>query len=349
MADFRLNEDNKKPFVPTIYQGEFENSTDVHRSSRNKSVQWADWELKDVMEFSENPGSETLIDEYSQTELEVDKQDPFSLIDTVVQAAVETSSLASRSSFSPSLVTCTTMDEDEERQAAISDLITHLEDTAALLREHLRPSGERDTGVEDMDSFEQTTFLLKYQIVLVLFTQLVSILVLSLFDHLTHIKVRDTEYHILTIACGSILQILNMLLVSFATAVLSRQMLKYKVEGSLMAQTYLATVITFGGLYFMIYRIEPSSWEFGSSNKIEDNIAIGQYIQLLYLSVSAATLCGAANIQPNAWYVTLILCFQSLINFVYFASILAQTIGNYHSYTVQVRRSSSLRSLKGKS
>ncbi|GFS28621.1 hypothetical protein TNIN_395391, partial [Trichonephila inaurata madagascariensis] len=47
-----------------------------------------------------------------------------------------------------------------------------------------------------------------------------------------------------------------MLLVAFATAVLSRQMINYKVEGKLMAQTYLATVITFAGLYFMIYRIE---------------------------------------------------------------------------------------------
>ncbi|GFY52322.1 uncharacterized protein TNIN_257181 [Trichonephila inaurata madagascariensis] len=133
-----------------------------------------------------------------------------------------------------------------------------------------------------------------------------------------------------------------MLLVAFATAVLSRQMINYKVEGKLMAQTYLATVITFAGLYFMIYRIEPESWDFGDENKMKGQLAIGQFIKLLYLSVSAATLCGAANIQPNSWYVILIVCFQSLINFVYFASILAQTIGNYHSYTVQVRRSSSI-------
>jgi len=126
-------------------------------------------------------------------------------------------------------------------------------------------------------------------------------------------------------------------------------MLKYKVEGKFMAQTYLATVITFAGLYFIIYRFQPDSWEFGSVDKMEDNIALTQYIRMLYLSVSAATLCGAANIQPRYWYVTLILCFQSLINFVYFASILAQTIGNYHSYTVQVvRRSSSMSRTRSK-
>ncbi|GFS50703.1 uncharacterized protein TNIN_321261 [Trichonephila inaurata madagascariensis] len=210
---------------------------------------------------------------------------------------VPTIELASQSSRSPSLITCTTFEEDDERQAALQDLISHLEDTAALLRDYLLPPKTESFSSSNISSFEQTTFLLKYQIVLVLFTQIISILILSLFDHLLE-KVEDTGYHILTIACGVVLQILNMLL--------------------------------------------PESWDFGDENKMKGQLAIGQFIKLLYLSVSAATLCGAANIQPNSWYVILIVCFQSLINFVYFASILAQTIGNYHSYTVQVRRSSSI-------
>ncbi|GBM14642.1 hypothetical protein AVEN_97162-1 [Araneus ventricosus] len=39
--------------------------------SRNKSVQWADWELKDVMEFNEDANTQAVIDESSQTELDV--------------------------------------------------------------------------------------------------------------------------------------------------------------------------------------------------------------------------------------------------------------------------------------
>ncbi|KAF8771992.1 hypothetical protein HNY73_019346 [Argiope bruennichi] len=310
--------------------------------SRNKSVQWADWELKDVMEFTEETSAQAVIDEYSQTELDINnKDDPLSLVNTLVQTSVEISSLASRGSRSPSLVTCTTMEEEDEKRAALVDLITHLEDTAALLREYLTPIKAESFSSSNIASFEQTTFLLKYQLVLVGFTQLISILLLSLFDHLLE-KVHDTGYSALTISCMVILQILNMVLVAFATAVLSKQMLMSKVEGTLMAQTYLATVITMAGLYFMIYRIDPESWDFGSTDKAKEYIAVGQFIKMLYLSVSAATLCGAANIQPNSWYVTLILCFQSLVNFVYFASILAQTIGNYHSYTVQVRRSRSM-------
>ncbi|CAL1286032.1 unnamed protein product [Larinioides sclopetarius] len=293
------------------------------------------------MEFNDDINTQAVIDESSQTELDINnKDDPLSLINSLVQTSVEISSLASRGSRSPSLVTCTTMEDEDEKRAALVDLITHLEDTAALLREYLTPIKTESFSSSNIASFEQTTFLLKYQLVLVVFTQLISILLLSLFDHLLE-KVEDKGYNILTIACMATLQILNMVLVAFATAVLSKQMLMYKVEGSLMAQTYLATVITMAGLYFMIFRINPDTWDFGSADKAKDYIAAGQFIKMLYLSVSAATLCGAANIQPNSWYVTLILCFQSLVNFVYFASILAQTIGNYHSYTVQVRRSRS--------
>lgn len=69
----------------------------------------------------------------------------------------------------------TTIDEDDdERQAALSDLITHLEDTAALLRDYLQPP---KPSYEDADftSYEQTIFLLKYQLVLVSFIQVIVI------------------------------------------------------------------------------------------------------------------------------------------------------------------------------
>ncbi|GFU10086.1 uncharacterized protein NPIL_161401, partial [Nephila pilipes] len=100
-----------------------------------------------------------------------DSHDPISLINTLVQTSVEISSLASQRSRSPSLITCTTMEEDDERQAALQDLISHLEDTAALLRDYLLPPKTESFSSSNISSFEQTTFLLKYQIVLVLFTQ----------------------------------------------------------------------------------------------------------------------------------------------------------------------------------
>ncbi|XP_015908041.1 uncharacterized protein [Parasteatoda tepidariorum] len=312
----------------------------TNRHSRNKSVQWADWELNNVVDFSGSKQTKSLIDEYSQTEIEspTSSDRVLPLIDSLVQTSLEIGSITSRSR-SPSLITCATVEEDEERQTALADLIIHLEDTSALLREYLAPTQVK-SDEDDYTKNEQTFFLLKYQILLVSFTQLVSILIFTLIDSVKNEL--DTGYFALTISCGSILQLLNIVLVAFASTVLSRQMVKYKVEGLLMAQTFVATVITFAGVYFLIYRFDPNNWEFGSADRIEERKAFGQFVKMLYLSVSSSTLCGAANVQPNKWHVTLIVCFQDLINFVYFASILAQTIGNYHSYTVQVKRSASM-------
>ncbi|XP_042905942.2 uncharacterized protein [Parasteatoda tepidariorum] len=344
-AEFHPSSLPEFPFRPQSSPKPSSLSDKRPRLIRNKSVQWADWELQDVIAYPPKKKTEALIDESIQTEIEPLPKGVTPLVDDMIQTSFEIGSIASRSRTS-SMNTCTTLDEEEVKQSALIDLITHLEDTAALLREYLimpQPKPEEQSFIKN----EQTFFLLKYQIALVCFTQLVSILILTLFDSLEE-DVRDTSYFALTIACGSVLQLLNMVLVSFATAVLSKQMMRYKVEGTLMAQTYLATVVTFAGLYFIIYRIDPNNWEFGTANKIEDNVAFGQYIKMLYLSVSAATLCGAANIQPNKWHVTLLVSFQNVVNFVYSASILAQTVGNYHSYTVQVRRSSSMSRLAAK-
>ncbi|KAH6933620.1 hypothetical protein HPB50_016808 [Hyalomma asiaticum] len=77
-----------------------------------------------------------------------------------------------------------------------------------------------------------------------------------------------------------------------------------------MAQTYLSTVLLFSGFYLVIYRLNPSGWELSRTDPMISGGAFTQYVRMLYLSVSSATLCGVANIQPVAWYATLSVCFQ---------------------------------------
>ncbi|EEC00627.1 hypothetical protein IscW_ISCW001505 [Ixodes scapularis] len=123
-------------------------------------------------------------------------------------------------------------------------------------------------------------------------------------------------------------------------------MLKFRAaSGFLMAQTYLSTVLLFSGFYLIIYRLDPSSWELSVSDPITKGGAFTQHVRMFYLSVSSATLCGAANIQPVSWYATIFLCVQSLVNFVYFASILAQTIGHCGSSETLLERRERLQSI----
>ncbi|KAM7312410.1 uncharacterized protein ISCGN_009315 [Ixodes scapularis] len=142
------------------------------------------------------------------------------------------------------------------------------------------------------------------------------------------------------------LQLVNILHVGLASWTLTHQMLKFRAaSGFLMAQTYLSTVLLFSGFYLIIYRLDPSSWELSVSDPITKGGAFTQHVRMFYLSVSSATLCGAANIQPVSWYATIFLCVQSLVNFVYFASILAQTIGHCGSSETLLERRERLQSI----
>ncbi|KAG1660924.1 Protein henna [Nymphon striatum] len=146
------------------------------------------------------------------------------------------------------------------------------------------------------------------------------------------------EAKLIDTAVMAITQFLSLLLVISSTVYLSKSMMKNQLSGIQLAQNYLSTILVFSGIYLMIFRNKPSSIDIqGKEDDFSVSLAIIQYIKMLYLSVSSATLCGAADVQPVSWFVTLLVCVQNIINFVYFASILAQTIGknNTHIYKVQ--------------
>ncbi|XP_023215723.1 uncharacterized protein LOC111618418 [Centruroides sculpturatus] len=230
----------------------------------------------------------------------------------------------------------------EERIKEINDLIFRLEDMATVLKIQLHSARETSQTNREVKPRKPIPFVIRYQLLFVLLFQGIILSLSALYDHLW--KHGPMFYETMVNVISVILFIINALIVCIGTALLSKHLLKHDVESVFMAQTYFSTVIVFSSLYFIVFRFEPTSWEFSETDHIKSNGAFAQYIRMLYLSVSSATLCGAANIQPKSWYVTLMVCFQSLVNFVYFASILAQTIGNYNSYTVQIQRAQSLTS-----
>ncbi|KAG0428925.1 hypothetical protein HPB47_024130, partial [Ixodes persulcatus] len=145
---------------------------------------------------------------------------------------------------------------------------------------------------------------------------------------------------------------------------LTHQMLKFRAaSGFLMAQTYLSTVLLFSGFYLIIYRLDPSSWELSVSDPIIKGGAFTQHVRMFYLSVSSATLCAfhnerdattdasAASRRPWRYEASgggmapPELEPESLVNFVYFASILAQTIGHCGSSETLLERRERLQSI----
>lgn len=228
----------------------------------------------------------------------------------------------------------TTLRRDVE---SLDELALKLEDLAATLREALlRASAQSPSLVEQ--TAQGAHYFVRFQLPIVAFVQILWVGMLATFDCLVTDNTSQV-YRYLVHAIMVVLQAVNVLHVGLASWTLTHQLIKFRaVSGFLMAQTYLSTVLLFSGFYLVIYRLNPSGWELSRTDPMNSGGAFTQYVRMLYLSVSSATLCGAANIQPVAWYATLSVCVQSLVNFVYFASILAQTIGCSSSAETVFRR-----------
>ncbi|XP_045161548.2 uncharacterized protein LOC123526457 [Mercenaria mercenaria] len=158
--------------------------------------------------------------------------------------------------------------------------------------------------------------------------QLVCIIMLALVDCLP----KNDDDKQLALKYGSIamlfLQTLNLIVVILISVQLLSQIQKREVTRILLAQSYIATVLLFSGIYTASYRMDPRSWKFVSD--AEENLSpvmiVTLYTRFLFFSVSTATLCGAADALPKEWYTSLFVSAQMLLSFMYFTSVLGTTL-----------------------
>ncbi|KAK7487651.1 hypothetical protein BaRGS_00021070, partial [Batillaria attramentaria] len=130
-----------------------------------------------------------------------------------------------------------------------------------------------------------------------------------------------------------LLQMANLFFIVLVSVRLVRQLYKHKVSILLLAQSYMSTLLLFAGIYTLTYRMAPKSWKFIQED-LEENpvLVIVLYSKFLFFSVSTATLCGSDNVLPQEWYNCLFTSCQMLMSFVYFASILGQTLSQDTQY-----------------
>ncbi|CAH1772762.1 unnamed protein product [Owenia fusiformis] len=128
------------------------------------------------------------------------------------------------------------------------------------------------------------------------------------------------------------LQCINLVILIATSGKLTEQIFSNEVNNWLLAQSYLAALLLFAGIYTATYRLQKSSWKFISEDLYVDPVLVIElYLKMFYLSVSTATLCGSCNITPKEWYNYIFVSLQMLLSFVFFASILSQTIGSQRS------------------
>ncbi|XP_013388784.1 uncharacterized protein LOC106157612 isoform X2 [Lingula anatina] len=166
--------------------------------------------------------------------------------------------------------------------------------------------------------------LYKYMLVFTFILQLFNIVALTVLDAIP----KSDQSRIETIVVSAIIMItlhlVNLVIVIMSTIKLSRQVYWHNVSKTFFLQNYLATVLLFSGIYSMTYRIDNNGWASVSLN-LNDEPKMGflLYFEMMTLSISTATLCGASTITPKHWYNSLILCVQMLLSYMYFASLMS--------------------------
>ncbi|XP_060565643.1 uncharacterized protein LOC132724717 [Ruditapes philippinarum] len=124
--------------------------------------------------------------------------------------------------------------------------------------------------------------------------QLVCLIMLTLVDTLP----KNDDDKQMALQYGSIamllLQTINLVVVILISVQLLSQIQKREVTRILLAQSYIATVLLFSGIYTASYRMAPKSWKFVSDPRENSSpvMIVNLYTRFLFYSVSTATLCG---------------------------------------------------------
>lgn len=219
-------------------------------------------------------------------------------------------------------------------------LVYELEATSALLRTYL---GEQEIAHTQSDSTAERSqtgcrHILKRKfdnildkvtglriIIFTLVLQGFNLLIQTLID----VWPEKDDYIVFVVSCSTmiLLQVLNLVVLLISSVKLVKQLFLKEVSGLLLAQSYVAAILVFSGIYTLTKRLQPDSWKFVREETWKDPaLIVEMYCQFLYFSVSTATLCGTAEVTPNKWYNYICVSFQMLLSFMYFASILGQVM-----------------------
>ncbi|XP_048241380.1 uncharacterized protein LOC124149593 isoform X1 [Haliotis rufescens] len=155
--------------------------------------------------------------------------------------------------------------------------------------------------------------------------QALNLVILTLIDFWP--KKDDQTVLIASATSMILLQVLNLIALVYTSVFLAKLLTRRRVTAFVLAQNYISSLFLFAGLYTLTYRLQPSSWKFIQEDLNSDPVLVAVlYAKFLFFSVSTATLCGSDNALPKDWYNCLFAAAQMLLSFVYFASILSQSM-----------------------
>lgn len=221
-----------------------------------------------------------------------------------------------------------TSNSEEAVQFSSSELtllINKLEDVLAAIKasrqnEHPRPIRRNSWFMKVW------AWIVKYFLATTFLWQVVCIALLSIIEVIHKAFGKElSDSLILSTVILAIFQAILIFVVICMSIKITKQYLHMTLTPWFLAQAYLSSILVFTGFYTLYIRLSQKSFKHVDEPH-HDAFAFQVYSQMLFFSVSTATLCGVSLTFPNVWYAYITVSVQMLLSFVYFASILSVAI-----------------------
>mmetsp|Transcript_8299 Transcript_8299/g.20906 ORF Transcript_8299/g.20906 Transcript_8299/m.20906 type:complete len:404 (-) Transcript_8299:674-1885(-) len=140
----------------------------------------------------------------------------------------------------------------------------------------------------------------------------------------------------IAIGIMTVFQLLNILFVLIVSVKLVKQLVHRTASGWFLAQSYLSTMLLFGGIYHLLFRIASSSFD-GILEEVQAQTTSPFGMLLLvavrcwYFSITAVTTTGFGDIVATRWYSQVVVSLQMLLSTLYSTVIFAKGLTHFSS------------------
>lgn len=212
----------------------------------------------------------------------------------------------------------------------LEELLTALDSTSDMLRQIGLNSVELESLTRQRRSHKIPRFITRHLLLGTVIWQILNIVAVVITEAFANNskgdeKEEDKTVYYVSVGVIVVFQAANLLLVILTTIKLTKQIMHQTLTKSFLAQSFLSTTLLYAGLYTLVYKIEPSSFQHLTGAK--DPLSTPRvFFKMVVFSISTGTLCGSSSIIPDMWPAQLIASTQMLMSYVYFASVLYMAV-----------------------
>ena len=157
--------------------------------------------------------------------------------------------------------------------------------------------------------------------------QCLCVLSLEVVDEITDQRSerKKNPYFIAGLFVIVTLYISNVILCFSVNVKLLKQYKHKNTSMKFLLYSYISILVLFGGMYTFTAWVLPESFA-NITCKHKSFVVLHLYTQLLFVSISTGTLCGATNVTASHVLTELMMSFQMLLSFLHFASIISEVL-----------------------